>query len=196
MTLGPLMIDIEGTELSAEDRELLRHPLVGGIILFTRNYTDREQLAELTRTIREQRSPAVLIAVDQEGGRVQRFREGFTELPPLRWLGREYDADPTRARELAMLHARLMAAELLDAGIDFSFAPVVDIDYGLCEVIGDRSPHRDPEAVAAISLAYLQGLRQAGMAAVAKHFPGHGAVVGDSHVTLPEDRREYTALAR
>jgi len=194
MTLGPLMIDVEGTTLTDADRELLRHPLVGGIILFSRNYADRQQLRELTRDIRAQRKPPVLIAVDQEGGRVQRFRDGFTGLPPLRWLGREYDAGPARGRQLAMLHARLMAVELLDAGVDFSFAPVVDIDRGLCEVIGDRALHREPEAVAHLALAYLQGLRQTGMAAVAKHFPGHGNVVGDSHVTLPQDRREYPEL--
>ncbi len=194
MTLGPLMIDIAGPELTAADRELLRHPLVGGVILFSRNYADREQLTELNRQIHAARSPAVLIAVDHEGGRVQRFRDGFTELPPLRRVGRLFDSEPATARELARLHARLMAIELLDTGVDFSFAPVLDIDRGLCEVIGDRALHGDPEAVAALALAYMQGMRRAGMAAVAKHFPGHGGVVGDSHLTLPEDRREYPDL--
>lgn len=194
MTLGPLMIDIAGTALTAGDRELLQHPLVGGVILFSRNYVDRDQLRALNQEIHAVRSPAVLIAVDHEGGRVQRFREGFCELPPLRWVGRHFDSDPNGARELARLHARLMATELLDVGVDFSFAPVLDIDRGLCEVIGDRSPHPDPESVAALSLAYMQGMRQAGMAAVGKHFPGHGGVVGDSHKVLPEDRREYAEL--
>jgi len=194
MTLGPLMIDVEGCELTAADRELLAHPLVGGIILFSRNYHDREQVRELNRQIRAVRSPGLLIAVDQEGGRVQRFREGFHVLPPLRWLGHEYDADPARGRQLALQCARLMAIELLDVGVDFSFAPVLDIDRGLCEVIGDRAAHPDPESVAALGLAYMQGMRQAGMVAVGKHFPGHGGVVGDSHCVLPEDRREYTDL--
>jgi len=194
MTLGPLMIDVAGTSLTAADRELLRHPLVGGVILFSRNYVDRDQLRELNQDIHAARSPAVLIAVDHEGGRVQRFRKDFCNLPPLRWVGRHFDTNPAEARQLARMHARLMATELLDVGVDFSFAPVLDIDRGLCEVIGDRSPHRDPESVAALSLAYMQGMRQAGMAAVGKHFPGHGGVVGDSHKVLPEDRRDYTEL--
>jgi len=194
MTLGPLMIDIEGTELSAPDCELLKHPLVGGVILFARNYQNRDQVRALTQSIHGLGSPPLLIAVDQEGGRVQRFREGFTELPPLRWLGHQYDADVQRGRELAILHARLMATELIDVGVDFSFAPVLDIDRGLCEVIGDRSSHATVEGVSALGLAYMQGMRQAGMAAVAKHFPGHGGVVGDSHLLLPEDRREYPEL--
>jgi len=194
MTLGPLMIDVEGLELTPADRELLTHPLVGGVILFARNFVDRAQVTELNRQIRKLRSPGLLIAVDQEGGRVQRFKDGFTELPNLRWVGREYDANAARGRHLATLHGRLMATELLDTGVDFSFAPVVDIDRGLCEVIGDRSPHTTPEGVASLALAYMQGMRQAGMAAVAKHFPGHGGVVGDSHHVLPEDRREYADI--
>ncbi len=194
MTLGPLMVDIAGTELAPTDREILRHPLVGGVILFARNFATPEQLRALTAAIRGLRSPELLIAVDQEGGRVQRLRDGFTTLPPLRWIGREYDNDEARGRHLAMLHGRLMATEVLAGGIDFSFAPVVDIDRGLCEVIGDRAPHREPAAVAALALAYMQGMRQAGMAAVAKHFPGHGGVVGDSHHVLPEDRREFADL--
>lgn len=194
MTLGPLMIDLEGPELTPAERDMLAHPLVGGVILFTRNFVDREQLTELNRQVRAVRSPGVLIAVDQEGGRVQRFREGFTQLPSLRLIGRQYDVNATAGRQLARLHGRLMATELLNTGVDFSFAPVVDIDRGLCEVIGDRSPHRTPEGVASLSLAYMQGMRKAGMAAVAKHFPGHGGVVGDSHHVLPEDRREFTDL--
>ncbi|MBT8421696.1 MAG: beta-N-acetylhexosaminidase [Gammaproteobacteria bacterium] len=194
MTIGPLMIDVGGTELTAEDRELLAHPLVGAVILFSRNFADRAQVTELNRQIRAACSNDVLIAVDQEGGRVQRFDAGFTELPPLRIIGHQYDADPAAGRNLAMLHARIMATELLDTGVDFSFAPVVDIDRGLCEVIGDRALHKSPDGVATLALAYMQGMRQAGMAAVAKHFPGHGGVVGDSHHVLPEDRREFPQL--
>jgi beta-N-acetylhexosaminidase len=135
-----------------------------------------------------------LIAVDQEGGRVQRFREGFTALPAHRWLGREYDLDADRARHLAFTCAWVMATELLDVGVDFSFAPCVDLDWGLSEVIGDRALHRDPEAVAGLALSYMQGMRAAGMASVAKHFPGHGAVVADSHQELPEDRRSLVEI--
>lgn len=191
---GPLMLDIAGLELDNEDRELLQHPLVGGVILFSRNYKNRLQLSELNKEIRSVRSPELLIAVDQEGGRVQRFRSDFTELPPLRWLGRLYDINASHGRQMALLVSRLMATELLDAGVDFSFAPVVDLDRGLCPVIGDRALHPSPEATAALGLACMQGMRQAGMAAVAKHFPGHGAVAGDSHHTLPEDTREAAEL--
>jgi beta-N-acetylhexosaminidase len=188
------MVDIEGLSLSAEDKELLQHPLVGGIILFSRNFSDREQVRALTKEIRELRSPSVLIAVDQEGGRVQRFREDFSALPPLRWLGHLYDEDPVRARSMAILIARLMAQEVLDVGVDFSFAPVLDIDRGCCDVIGDRAIDPRPDIVGALGMAYMQGMRQIGMAAVAKHFPGHGGVVGDSHHVLPEDHRPYSDL--
>ena len=194
MTLGPVMLDIEGLTLTVEDRELLRHPQVGGLILFSRNYESRDQLDELLADIRNSRQPPLLVAVDQEGGRVQRFRDGFTELPPLRWIGHEYDLDPERSRRLAKSCGWLMAAELLAHGIDFSFAPVLDLDHGCCDVIGDRALHAKPEVVANLGLAYMQGLRQAGMAAVAKHFPGHGAVVADSHVALPEDSRPYREI--
>ncbi len=194
MTLGPLMIDVAGESLDAEDRELLQHPLVGGVILFSRNYTGRAQVTRLVDEIRTLRSPSLLVAVDQEGGRVQRFREDFTPLPPLAWLGQLHESNPEEARRIAGLHARVMATELLDTGVDFSFAPVVDIDYGLCEVIGDRAVHKDPDVVARLGLAYMQGMRQAGMAAVAKHFPGHGGVEGDSHLLLPEDHRSRDKL--
>ncbi len=194
MTLGPLMIDIAGTELTAEDRDILAHPLVGGVIMFARNFAAPEQMRALTASIRSLRSPELLIAVDQEGGRVQRFADGFTRLPALRGIGRVFDNDEALGRRLARLHGTLMATEVLSVGVDFSFAPVVDIDRGLCEVIGDRSPHCAPDGVATLSLAYMQGMRRAGMAAVAKHFPGHGGVVGDSHHVLPEDRREFADL--
>ena len=191
MSLGPVMVDIAGTELSAEDREVLAHPLVGSIILFTRNYRDPQQLAALTAAIRALRTPHLTVAVDHEGGRVQRFRAGFTKLPASRPLGRHFDEDRRDALELARSVGWLMASELRSAGIDFSFAPCVDLDYGVSEIIGDRSFHRNPDSVAALAAAYMMGMRDAGMAAIAKHFPGHGAVVADSHVAMPVDRRDY-----
>jgi beta-N-acetylhexosaminidase len=189
------MIDVSGLSLTAAERDMLVDPRIGGVILFSRNYESTEQVRELVRELHAVRSPQLLVAVDQEGGRVQRFRDGFTQLPPARWLGHEYDVDPDRARELARSCGWLMAAELLDVGVDISFAPVVDLDLGFSEVIGDRAFHRDPDAVAALASAYIHGMRQAGMIAVAKHFPGHGAVVADSHHELPVDHREMDAMA-
>jgi len=195
MSLGPLMMDVAGTALTREERELLAHPLIGSVILFTRNYEAPAQLTELVRAIHAVRSPPLLVAVDHEGGRVQRFRHGFSALPPLRTIGHVYDLDPDQGLETARRLGWLMAAELLAFGIDFSFAPCVDLDYGVSEVIGDRSFHRRAEAVARLAVAYMHGMRDAGMAATAKHFPGHGAVVVDSHRALPVDRREYADLA-
>ena len=194
MSLGPLMVDIAGTELTAEDVRVLSHPLVGSVILFTRNYRDPAQLAALTEAIRALRTPHLLIAVDHEGGRVQRFREGFTRLPAMRLLGRRFDEDRRDGLALAQSVGWLMASELRAVGVDFSFAPCVDLDHGVSEVIGDRAFHRDPDAVAALAVAVLSGMREAGMPAIAKHFPGHGAVVADSHVALPVDRREFADL--
>lgn len=194
MTLGPLMIDVAGLELSGVDRDRLRHPLVGGVILFSRNFSDPEQVRALAAEIHAVRTPPLLVAVDQEGGRVQRFRSGFYELPPAGWLGHQYALDEERGRRLARTAGWLMAAELLAAGVDFSFAPVVDLDYGVSGVIGDRAFHSDPEAVTGLALAWMQGMRRAGMAAVAKHFPGHGHVVADSHHELPVDTRPYEGL--
>jgi beta-N-acetylhexosaminidase len=194
MTLGPLMLDVAGPELTAEDRARLAHPLVGAVILFARNYTDVAQLRALVSEIRQLRSPALLIAVDQEGGRVQRFREGFQTLPPPRWFGHQFDVDPAAARALAEIAGWMMAAELLEVGIDFSFAPVVDLDYGVSEVIGTRAFHADPEVVTALAFAFIQGMRRAGMIAVVKHFPGHGFVVADSHKQLPVDGRTLAEL--
>jgi len=194
MSLGPLMVDINGTELTPEDVQVLSHPLVGSVILFSRNYRSVAQVTALTAAIRAVRNPSLLIAVDHEGGRVQRFREGFTRLPPARALGRRFDED--RREGLALTHAVgwLMASELRTVGVDFSFAPCVDLDYGVSEIIGDRAFHSDPDAVAALAVAYMSGMREAGMAAVAKHFPGHGAVIADSHVALPVDRRNFVDL--
>lgn len=194
MSLGPLMVDIAGLSLTPEDRDVLRHPLVGSVILFTRNYRDPEQLAALTADIRALRSPNLLISVDHEGGRVQRFREGFTRLPPARSLGRGFAEERRASLELTHVAGWLMAVELRALGVDFSFAPCVDLDYGVSEVIGDRALHTDADAVGALAVAYMGGMREAGMAATAKHFPGHGAVVADSHVSLPVDRRELVEL--
>jgi len=194
MSLGPLMVDIGGTELNAEDVRVLTHPLVGSVLLFSRNYSNQTQLAALTASIRALRSPHLLIAVDHEGGRVQRFREGFTRLPAARLLGRRFDEDPRDALNLAQSVGWLMAGELRAVGVDFSFAPCVDLDYGVSEVIGDRAFHSDPDSVAALAVAFMLGMREAGMPAIAKHFPGHGAVIADSHVALPVDRREFADL--
>ncbi|MEE8235562.1 MAG: beta-N-acetylhexosaminidase [Gammaproteobacteria bacterium] len=194
MSLGPIMTDVSGVVLTDEDRELLEHPAIGGVILFSRNYVDDQQLRDLVGSVAALRTPSLLIAIDQEGGRVQRFADGFTRLPPLRWFGQQFNLDPAAARSLAHKAAWIMAVELLEFGIDFSFAPVVDIDWGLSEVIGDRAFHADPEVVSSLALSYTQGMRAAGMASVAKHFPGHGGVAADSHVSLPEDHRPYTDL--
>jgi beta-N-acetylhexosaminidase len=195
MTLGPLMVDIAGRELTPEDREVLGHPLVGSVILFTRNYADQQQLAALVAAIRAVRSPPLLVAVDHEGGRVQRFRSGFSVLPPMRRTGQEHDLDARQGVAMARALNWLMAAELRAVGIDFSFAPCVDLDYGVSEIIGDRAFHSDPQIVAKLAMAAMTGMREAGMAATAKHFPGHGAVVADSHLALPVDRRELADLA-
>lgn len=194
MTLGPLMIDVQGTSLSDEDRELMEHPLVGAVILFTRNFESIEQLERLVADIRAIRTPPLLVTVDHEGGRVQRFRKGFTVLPPLRTIGRQYDQDAAAGKQLARQCGWLMAAELRSVAIDISFAPCVDLDYGVSSVIGDRAFHRDPQVVAELAIAFMGGMREAGMAATAKHFPGHGAVVADSHVAIPVDRRPLADL--
>lgn len=194
MTLGPLMVDVAGTTLTAVEREVLQHPLVGSVILFSRNYETPEQLRALVAQIHALRSPALVVGVDHEGGRVQRFREGFSRLPALRRIGLEYDQDKTRAGELARQLGWLMAAELRAEGVDLSFAPCVDLDYGVSEVIGDRAFHRDASVVAELAVAYQHGMRDAGMVATAKHFPGHGAVVADSHHALPVDRRALVDL--
>jgi beta-N-acetylhexosaminidase len=194
MVLGPLMVDVAGRSLLPEDRDLLEHPAVGAVILFARNYEGVEQLASLVGEIRALRRPPLLVGVDQEGGRVQRFRSGFTRLPAMRRVGREFDMDPGLGRELARQVGWILAAELRAIGIDLAFAPVVDLEYGVSEIIGDRSFHRDPDAVAVLAGAQVAGMREAGMAATAKHFPGHGAVVADSHVALPTDRRPLVDL--
>jgi len=194
MTLGPVMADVSGVALEPVEREILAHPQVGSVILFTRNYESPEQLRRLVADIHAIRSPPLLVAVDQEGGRVQRFRDGFTRLPPAAAIGRRYRADRAAGLALARELGWLMAAELRAVGVDLSFAPCVDLDYGVSRVIGDRALHSEASAVAELSVAYLLGMRDAGMAATAKHFPGHGAVAADSHVALPVDRREWPDL--
>jgi len=194
MSLGPVILDIADIELSKEDEEVLRHPAVGGVILFSRNYESVEQLEKLVVDIHALRDPHLLIAVDHEGGRVQRFIDGFTRLPAARRIGELYDHNRTSAKSLAEKTGWLMAVELRSIGLDFSFAPVVDIDYQICSVIGDRAFHSDPHVVYELAYAYIRGMDQAGMAAVAKHFPGHGAVSGDSHLMIPVDDRQFATI--
>src|SRR5882672_5259422 len=154
MSLGPLMVDVAGFELTPEDREVLRHPLVGSVILFTRNYANSGQLTRLVADIHSVRQPALIVGVDHEGGRVQRFRSGFTALPPLRLIGHQFDLEPAAGLDLARRHGWLMASELLACGLDFSFAPCVDLDYGLSEIIGDRAFHSRAAAVGELAVAY------------------------------------------
>jgi beta-N-acetylhexosaminidase len=167
---------------------------VGGVILFARNYESPEQIADLVGEIRALRSPPLLVAVDHEGGRVQRFRDGFTAVPPMRLIGREFDRNPESGLRAAREAGWLIASELRAVGVDLCFAPCVDLDWGVSEIIGNRSFHRKADAVADLSNAFSRGLRSAGMAAVAKHFPGHGAVIADSHLKLPVDHREYGSV--
>ena len=194
MSLGPLMVDIEGKALTAEDREVLTHPLVGGVILFTRNFESIEQLDALVKDIHSLRQPRLLVAVDHEGGRVQRFREGFTVLPPARAYGKAFDKDAKRGLELAEQGGWLMAAECLGLGIDISFAPVLDLDFGISSIIGDRAFHKSVDGVSRVATAWVHGMKRAGMAATGKHFPGHGGVAPDSHLELPEDPRTLVDL--
>lgn len=190
---GPLVVDVAATELIDADRELLAKPGVGGVILFSANYQDPAQLAALTRQIRET-NPNLLVMVDTEGGRVQRFRDGFTTLPAMRQLGQAFVQDPDFASKAAREVGWLMAAELLHVGVDLPLAPVVDIDSAESKVIGDRSFSDDPSAVLTLARAFCGGLREAGSAATAKHYPGHGSVTADSHHELPVDCRTPDAL--
>jgi beta-N-acetylhexosaminidase len=196
MSLGPVMLDVVGTELTDDDVRRLKHPLVGGVILFARNFTSCAQLKALTAAIHEVRQPPLLIAVDHEGGRVQRFREGFTRIPPMREFGKLWDQHPRKARQLAEEAGWILAAELRAHGIDFSFTPVLDMDYGESQVIGDRAFHVDAQAIKELAFSLMQGLRRGGMAAVGKHFPGHGFVVADSHVAIPVDERSFDEIAQ
>ena len=194
MALGPVVLDVAGTELTPDDRRRLLHPLTGGVILFSRNYATPEQLLRLTAEIHALRSPALIIAVDHEGGRVQRFRQGFTAIPAMRELGKVWDANPQEAKHLAHEVGFVLAAELRAHGVDLSFAPVLDVDHGNSSVIGDRALHSDPQVIAELARALVQGLRQGGMSAVGKHYPGHGYVRADSHHEIPVDDRSYAEI--
>jgi beta-N-acetylhexosaminidase len=191
---GPVMVDVAGFSLTEAERARLSHPLVGGVILFRRNFQNIEQLKVLTAEIRSLRSPALLIAVDHEGGRVQRFLEGFTRLPPMSVLGELWQQDEAAARAAAEDVGVVLAAELRACGIDLSFTPVLDLDWGRCAVIGNRAFHREPEVVAELALALQRGLQQGGMSTCGKHFPGHGFVAGDSHFLMPQDDRTLSQL--
>ena len=191
---APLIIDVAGTALTDADRRRLAHPQVGGVIHFARNWQDRAQMCALNAEIKAIR-PDILISVDHEGGRVQRFRtDGFTRLPSMRQLGTLWMHDPMRAVAAATAAGHVLTGELRACGVDFTFAPVLDLDYGESSVIGDRSFHRDPRVVSMLAQALVHGLLQAGMASCGKHFPGHGFVKADSHVAIPVDRRSLKAI--
>lgn len=196
LPLGPVVVDPVGTALSDDDRRRMLHPATGGVILFARNFESAAQLQALTEEIHALREPALLIGVDHEGGRVQRFRESFTPLPPMRALGGLWDRDRGAGRAAARSAGYIIAAELAAHGLDFSFTPVLDLDYGTSTVIGDRALHFDPIAVGALAAALISGLGEGGMAAVGKHFPGHGYVAADSHVAIPVDKRSLAEILR
>lgn len=191
--LGAVMLDVAGTSLTEEEREILRHPQVGGVILFARNYESPGQLDALTADIRRAREPQLLIAVDHEGGRVQRFQAGFTRIPPMADIGRLPRGQGRRAAQAA---GTVIAAELTRHGVDFSFAPVLDVDFGASSIIGDRAFSAEPERVAELALAFHIGLKNGGGASVGKHFPGHGFVAADSHLAVPVDDRSYADIER
>ena len=194
LPLGPVMTDVVGLELTAEDIERLSHPLVGGVILFARNYQNPEQLRKLTASIHGLRSPSLPICVDHEGGRVQRFREGFTTIPPMRELGKLWDRSRIEASAAARAIGVIIGQELASHGVDFSFAPVLDVDYGESTVIGHRAFHSDPAVIAALARSLMLGLNEAGVTNVGKHFPGHGFVRADSHHEIPVDEREFSEI--
>jgi beta-N-acetylhexosaminidase len=192
---GPVVLGVEACELTPADRERLLHPLTGGVILFARNFHDRAQLGQLTGAIRAVRAPALLIAVDHEGGRVQRFHEGFTAIPAMRTLGELWGRDVAAAAAEARRLGEVMARELRQCGVDFSFAPVLDVDFGASGVIGDRAFSDNPNAIAHLGACLRQGLHAGGCAAVGKHFPGHGYIAADSHHEVPVDERPFAEIA-
>ncbi len=192
--LGPVVLGVEGAELTPADRARLAHPLVGGVILFARNFVDCAQLRALTAAIRAVREPALLVCVDHEGGRVQRFREGFTAIPPMRTLGELWDRDVAAAAAEAERLGAVIARELVAHGVDFSFTPVLDLDFGASTVIGNRALSDNPNAAAHLAACLRRGLEAGGCAAVGKHFPGHGFVAADSHLEVPVDERPLAEL--
>ena len=189
MPLGPVMLDVVGLTLTDDDIKRLLHPNTGAVILFARNYESVEQVTKLVADIKALRTPSLLVSVDQEGGRVQRFKDGFTRLPAASHFGELWQGDKQTAPMAAYESARVMASELMNVGVDFSFAPVFDVTSKESEVIGDRCFHPNPKAATELLGAYIDGMHSAGMVAVAKHFPGHGGVSGDSHHCLPTDNR-------
>lgn len=191
---GPLMVGVAGLSLTAEEKTMLHHPLIGGVILFRRNFASIEQCTRLTAEIRALRSPHLLISVDHEGGRVQRFLAGFTRIPPMQALGALWQQSAAQALGAAETTGYVLAAELRACGIDLSFTPVLDLAWGHSAVIGDRAFGRDPAMVADLALALQRGLKRGGMASCGKHFPGHGWVRGDSHHEIPLDTRSLVAL--
>lgn len=194
LPLGPVMADVAGLQLTADDVLRLQHPLLGGVILFARNFESPEQLKALTLSIHALREPALPIAVDHEGGRVQRFRNGFTEIPPMRMLGQQWEISPEGATMLAKNVGYVIATELVSHGVDFSFAPVLDVDWGESGVIGDRAFHQNPMVIAELAKALVAGMAEGGMASVGKHYPGHGYVRADSHHEIPIDDRNFDEI--
>jgi beta-N-acetylhexosaminidase len=194
MSLGPIMCDIAGTGLTIDDKRRLQHPMIGGVILFARNYSSLQQLTDLTTEIHALRTPSLLVAVDHEGGRVQRFKSNFTRLPAMRELGKIWDEHPIKAHRLAQLTGYVLAAELRACGIDLSFTPVLDIDYQQSRVIGNRAFHRKPKAIGELAHSLMKGLKLGGMEAIGKHFPGHGYIQEDSHIEMPVDKRSYVDI--
>ena len=191
---GPVVVDVQGLHLTDAERRRLRHPLVGGVILFARNYQSPGQLRALTDEIHACRTPPLLVAVDHEGGRVQRFREGFSAIPAMRTLGERWDQDVLAACREATDIGRKMGEELRAVGVDFTFAPVLDLDWGRSSVIGTRAFHSDPRVVAMLARCLTHGLLLAGMANCGKHFPGHGFADADSHVAMPVDERSLDEI--
>ena len=197
LPLGPVMLDVEGLQLNENDIRRLRDPSVGGVILFARNFESRAQVCELIESIRALREPQLLIAVDQEGGRVQRFREGFTRFPAMAEFGRLYDekgSDRDEVLRLVTNTAQLLAEELVNCGVDISFTPVLDVGMHADTIIGDRSFHAEPDKLVALASAFIDGMQLSGMQATGKHFPGHGHVLAESHLETPVDEREYAEI--
>ena len=194
MTLGPLAVDVIGTQLTPIECEYLSHPLVGAVVLFARNYENPQQLQQLVQSIKALKSPQLFVAVDQEGGRIQRFNKDFTRLPVAHSFAFFYDKDPQSALQQVEQTGWLMASELLACGVDFSFAPVLDIADKRSRIINERGFHQDPSAIIALAGAYIAGMNRAGMAAIGKHFPGHGSIIADTHVQLSRDLREWKVI--